>query len=65
MFIDSSYLTGCYLLTFSVSKGLGNFDNINYILFSTISSGLSPDPEDSLGKRLNTLSLFFYKYKLY
>ena len=56
VFIDYSYLTGCFREASSVSNGLGNFDNIYFIFSFMRSSVEAPPPPTSLGSKVRTVS---------
>jgi len=54
--MDYSYLTGCFLIASSVSKGFGNLTKISLIFYLIICSAEAPDPPISLGNNINTVS---------
>jgi hypothetical protein len=56
VFIDYSYLTGCFLDASIISKGFGIFAKIYLIFPFIIYSVDAPAPPTFLGKRVKTVS---------
>lgn len=55
VFIDSSYLTLCFLLASSTSKSCGNLFRIYWLFSLSISSGEAPWPPTALGNNESTV----------